>query len=87
MKKSELTGVKIEVSIDCTNLLDKDIDVLAEFGKLGDEVVYYDHVTVSKYVSDVYMYHLLLEEIRELKEAMDNTYKRLVEACDANAMS
>jgi len=78
MKQSVLTGVKIEVSIDCTDLLDKDIDVLGEFGKLGDEVVYYDHVTVTKDVTDAYTYHMLSEEVRKLKESMDETHERLL---------
>lgn len=86
-KQSVLTGVKIEVSIDCTELLDTGINVLEEFGKLGDEVVFYTDVTVTKDVTDAYTYHMLSEEVRKLKEQMDELHAKLVaEVGDAKAM-
>lgn len=78
---AELTGVKIEVSIDCTKLLDEDVDIIGEFGKLGDEVVFYTHVTVTKDVTSAYTYVMLSEEVKALKAAMDETYKRLLKSC------
>lgn len=68
MRKAELTGVFIEVSIDAG-----DIDGAGQFNMLGDEVKYLDgKITVRKNVTKALEYHNLINEVKKLKSKMDD---------------
>ena len=78
-KVAELTSIKIEVSINCTEFLGTDIDIMSEFGKLGDEVTYYTDVTVTKTIEDSDPVSIISREIEKLKRDMKQMRANLLE--------